>query len=474
MGNNHPYSEGFPLEDVYKWDTETTCHWIHKIYLNELHSVYQFSNKELERLIEHVMIHNIDGNILLKLDQHKYLNELGVERENHRRMLIDVVNLIKTGRKNMFLNHSVAVKSEYVLESDHTDIDEVEIARGRFFVQQKLLQAGIMANSENDVSVAEILSSKELLLQSFMSIANEKNKKSLEDLLDAVVNNSNDNEEILDINEIFQSTQEELSQQNELENEYLSVKLVIVEQNQIGHRILQRISPLLSKINAAPEFGSFHAALIVGSWYFDWTTSSLVIPRKCYSNASVIAIELGKVFDIIDSEDMDIGFDVQVITPLDKREIFSKIAEAIVYWNTTQTYSLTNNCHHFVRDLCDRLNLTLEFSGLLGSYMNNLKKNGQCSIALDLTAHAVLRDVLQRDEIYFKSHKELDTFVRKYQKYLTNDDMLLLKSFDLAFWLRHFANPSNELYFPCDCYWQDLTIKGSILSSMSYKSQAME
>ena len=74
----------------------------------------------------------------------------------------------------------------------------------------------------------------------------------------------------------------------------------------------------------------------------------------------------------------------------------------------------------------------------------------------------------------FKSHKELDDFVNKlYEKNHSfaksyPDHHMLLKSFDRAFWLRHFKANSEDKYKPsgdeqkCECPFKNPLDTGSM------------
>lgn len=116
---------------------------------------------------------------------------------------------------------------------------------------------------------------------------------------------------------------------------------------------------------------------------------------------------------------------------------------------------LDYNCQTFIDELCKALNITLKFSGALGSYINALRQYGSC----DLTYK----------NIDFKTHKELDEFVckelKKNPKFITTDDWTLLKSFDRAFWLRYFKDKNNQTA-PCNCPFGNPTESQSLYQNM--------
>ena len=187
----------------------------------------------------------------------------------------------------------------------------------------------------------------------------------------------------------------------------LKIKLVIVEQNTASHKLTQLISPVLNMVNLAPQFGSFHSALIVGPWYIEWNNSGLVIPRKCCSRGSVVALDIGK-------ELPEVNID----------QALSTIADFIVDWNTRYKYSVTNrNCHKFVNALCAKLGIKLEFSGMFGTYMQNLQRRGACEMAIELNGD--LQTKIGKKTVKFDSHQQLDQFVKEYLKYLGPEDVSL-------------------------------------------------
>jgi len=251
--------------------------------------------------------------------------------------------------------------------------------------------------------------------------------------------------------------------------EFLKVKLVIVEiHNSASQRTFRRVlSPLMDTFNISPQFGLFHSALIVGPWYLEWNDSCLVVPRKCYSGAAVLAADVEKFFK-----------GPQVSVALDR------ISNVICEWNANYQYSQQKyNCQLFVDELCKALDITLNFNGALGSFLQQLRKTGQCELGYQLSPD--LQKSLGITESYkkFKTHKELDEFVTMVRDKLPTyfdmdpvgrDDWVLLKSYDRAFWLRHFKNKKAEEYaplVPC-CPFSNPTVSGSIIDNFfTYKNK---
>jgi hypothetical protein len=68
---------------------------------------------------------------------------------------------------------------------------------------------------------------------------------------------------------------------------------------------------------------------------------------------------------------------------------------------------------------------------------------------------------MKEKSIKFNSHKELDDFVNNIIinsfEFLEDypQENFILRSFDRAFWLKHFKDSENEIYKPCNCPYQD-------------------
>ena len=168
--------------------------------------------------------------------------------------------------------------------------------------------------------------------------------------------------------------------------------------------------------------------------------SSLIVPRKCYSGAAVLAADIETKFQ----------------GALQVNDALDKISDIICHWNASFTYSQKDrNCQTFVDEICDSLGIELKFGGSLAEYVSHLRRNGKCELKYYLTPDLQKTLGINESSISFKTHKELDDFVRKLDEkapthldIVAPDDKVLLKSFDRAFWLRHFKNKSDESWTP--------------------------
>ncbi|KAL0486634.1 SAMD7 [Acrasis kona] len=220
--------------------------------------------------------------------------------------------------------------------------------------------------------------------------------------------------------------------------EYLKVKLVIVEIH-TSSSTLRMLTPIMDTFNFSPQFGMFHSALIVGPWYLEWNDSGLVVPRKCYAGAAILAADVEKYFR---------GPQVN--------EALDKITDIISQWNATKQYSQHfTNCQHFVDDLCKALDINLEFNGALKNFIQELRTTGYCDQISEHTENfdAFVQMVMRAAPDYF----DIDRCGK--------DDWLLLKSYDRAFWLRHFKYPTDLSFCQhsdFECPFRNPTASGSL------------
>ncbi len=167
--------------------------------------------------------------------------------------------------------------------------------------------------------------------------------------------------------------------------------------------------------------------------YLEWNDTGLVVPRKCYSGAAVLAADVQKYYK---------GPQVE--------EALDKISNVICHWNAHYTYSRQkHNCQTFVDELCNVLEIDINFKGALGKFLDQLRTKGVCEMSYPLSEH--LQSVLETNEssMNFATHHDLDDFVRQVRMKdpsyfecdaIGQDDWILLKSYDRAFWLRHLKN----------------------------------
>eukprot|EP01080_Neovahlkampfia_damariscottae_P006600 gene6600-10763_t len=241
-----------------------------------------------------------------------------------------------------------------------------------------------------------------------------------------------------------------------ISGDVVKIKLVIAEicKSDAQKAIRKMLSPILTKIDNQQQFGMFHSALVVGPWYLEWNNSSLCIPRKCYSSAAMLAA--------------DLDFKGNVSFKLD--ETIKKISKVIIDWNVNREYNQRNaNCQQFIDEMTLEMGINLDelFQGPLKDYLKRLREKGQSEIYFPISKDLMESLKINEDKMKFDSHEDLDNFVNQIVEadpmFEENFDehWLLLKSFDRAFWLRHFKLPDEKKYIPHKCPFKDPTVTTS-------------
>lgn len=240
------------------------------------------------------------------------------------------------------------------------------------------------------------------------------------------------------------TTQNEQPHYN-LNQKQIKIKLIIAEiaKGDLQKTIRKMLSPVLTKFDHQQQFGMFHSAIVIGPWYIEWNNSSLCIPRKCYSGAATLAADLQPPQGLSKKMTME--------------EAIEKVAKVVIDWNLNKTYDQsTANCQHFVDDVCRNLGIVTDFPGPLGEYISRLREKGICDMSFSLNPDLREKFEIKATKHTFNTHADLDTFVHK----ILNKDPLfeennkqewaLLKSFDRAFWLRHYKSPEDPKYKPLE------------------------
>jgi hypothetical protein len=229
----------------------------------------------------------------------------------------------------------------------------------------------------------------------------------------------------------------------------IPVKLVVTEiVHSDKHKSIRRIlSPVVSSIpSLSSDFGMFHTSLIVGPWYLEWTDSSLCIPKKISSSMALLSMDVETLSIPKQS--------IQVLT--------DRLAQVVVDWNVNKTYlnfGLTKkpnegNCQDFIQAVLEKLEISPQFTGALAHFLNEMKIKGKCEMEFTPDAAFKQKFNLSKDKYTFATHRELDEFVHQLMvicptfKLDHENERVLLKSFDRAFWLRHFKKPDAEQFLP--------------------------
>eukprot|EP01080_Neovahlkampfia_damariscottae_P011124 gene11124-3943_t len=233
----------------------------------------------------------------------------------------------------------------------------------------------------------------------------------------------------------------------------VKVKIVFVDQGTDFQKEIRKIlSPIITDLKIS-RLGMFHTALIIGPWYLEWNDASLCIPRKCTSSYAFLTTDVG-----------------EIETKESIQDLSKKLAEIIVDWNSNVTYSQNErknhgNCQTFVESILNNLNMKFKPTGVLSRFIENIKKTGSSKLMFPISKQFKSNFKLKIDSIEFKSHSDLDKFVRDLRKtdpefdVKFNNESSLLKAFDRAFWLK---------YQNCK---KDLMTQGSLLKILQGKDE---
>nr|CAG4718432.1 unnamed protein product [Naegleria fowleri] len=283
------------------------------------------------------------------------------------------------------------------------------------------------AAENNDASSKEVimLPTKSLLDQPHLS--KRDSIASLEEALEKMVSDKEANTDLL--------------------KQELKIKLIITEiaSNSSQKTLRQFLSPVLHKMNVLPEIGWFHSAILVGKWRLDFNDSSVVIPRKLVSQAAVITT------------------DIESITTMqDLNRVIDGMAKCICKWNRNITYKqtggdrvTTGNCQDFVEDLLEHIGVKMNLSGSMKKFVKRLRRTGKCSLVFEMDKKFREYFKMETKRVKFKSHEQLDLFVRKLLETCPTfsqtfpDEWILLQSFDRTYWLKHMTYSHIDEYKPC-------------------------
>lgn len=209
----------------------------------------------------------------------------------------------------------------------------------------------------------------------------------------------------------------------------LTIKLLLSNINDPSTGFLTRwISQQVA--NATTTYGLNHAALQIGPYIVDWTTSQIVMPRIFKAKKVVLLIPINETCIVPRSED-----------------VLFRISEFIVEWNTQYKYHRTKNsiknrlgnCQFFVERLLDELGIkpSWQKNGPIEQYIEKIKENainGDALVVWDKsgTPHE------------FKNHDELVQFyktqVEGMTDFRTREEMEhILKSIERCMMFRFWA-----------------------------------
>lgn len=134
----------------------------------------------------------------------------------------------------------------------------------------------------------------------------------------------------------------------------------------------------------------------------------------------------------------------------DINELTDRLSEVVVDWNVNYNYlnfGLTKkpfegNCQDFILAVLEKLDISPQFGGALANFLNDMKTKGKCEMEFVPDAEFKAKFKLEKEKYTFETHQDLDSFVHHLMticptfKLDHDNERVLLKSFDRAFWLR--------------------------------------
>ena len=189
----------------------------------------------------------------------------------------------------------------------------------------------------------------------------------------------------------------------------LTVKLCLARLDVPSQSIAAKFASLLEA-----RYGATRAALLIGNdkvgyWSFEWTSSSMIVPKHCERPECVfmarVPSEVNLVHHQLDdqmqaagrqldyNEQIDLLFEASVV----KSKMLDNLVELVLQYNKYYYFhTFSRNSQHFVADAMEAMNIKdpHNFTGRLKEYFEQLKKG------------------LPRKPPSFRSHAELDAHVQ--------------------------------------------------------------
>lgn len=125
----------------------------------------------------------------------------------------------------------------------------------------------------------------------------------------------------------------------------------------------------------------------------------MCVPRKIHSSSALLAIDIESDLETADYDD-----------------VIKTITNVVMRWNVLKKYSKTDaNCQHFVDDLMESFGIDTKtkYKGSIGKILSNMRNFGKDEIFFPV-AHDVQEKLgIKHNKLQFKTHKDLDEFVRQ-------------------------------------------------------------
>jgi hypothetical protein len=227
------------------------------------------------------------------------------------------------------------------------------------------------------------------------------------------------------------------------------IKLILSEMvfNKKSIGLASSLSPSIISIPKLEKekIGKFTCALLIGPWYFEFSTSSLCVPKRLHP-------AMVKIFDIIPPF---------ASVNLKLEDVAKTIAPIIASWNVNIQYTShkpnvkknQGNSYSFVEEILKQFKVPIKFKGSLFSFVNEIKEHGDAGCSVYPTDYIVefeekfgfsylpeINDHSNHDDKILIMLEEDEDFIEKYPH-----DYLVFLSIDLAFWIRSLFDDDKSL-----------------------------
>jgi hypothetical protein len=175
--------------------------------------------------------------------------------------------------------------------------------------------------------------------------------------------------------------------------------------------------------------GQLYTVLVIGPYRIEWDETGIIIPRKSMiSSPTAIKIETIRGEETI-------------------KQRVEELATEIARYNVLYSYNPTSrNCQHFIDDVCQRLQLSLNVVGQLKTFVNTIREYGSapCRYTIPERLATLMQEKDLQEEI--TSQEQLDQILQAIHTvdpdylYITTigkGDMKLLEAYGRVFFLRN-------------------------------------
>lgn len=198
------------------------------------------------------------------------------------------------------------------------------------------------------------------------------------------------------------------------------------------------LSPFLNQSlsNSISDSQKYYTGLMIGPYLLKFDETGICIPKKCTSEASLIAADIDSLFPIQNLE-----------------EVLSKVSKVIQDWNVKKTFLAKRgknedpsfgNSQLFVDDLLQAIGSKYTLPVPFQKFLDRIRKKGYSRFKFEWSKEFIQKFKIEKDVQRFFTHSDLDEFVQNLRKidpkFDTNykQESMFLKGLDRAFWMKYY------------------------------------